>query len=141
MPFLAPVIGWLAADLPALAAVGSLAGAGVGIGETVANAGNKLPTVATPQPTPPSANQLLQQREAVASQVPNEQASGSGTLSPDFESIMAQILAGTIGQPGSTAAGQSATGQQFQTANNQPTNAAVNGQPVNLSDFINSFSG
>lgn len=127
MPFLASLI-------PLLTAAGSLASAGVGI----ANAVSGPPTPpATPGPTPPTAQQLAQQRSAIAQQTPNVVGATSGLASPSYDSLIAQILAGTLGQPGSTAAGASATGQNFSPANSQATNAAVQGTPVQLSDFVN----
>lgn len=123
----------------AIAAIASLASAGAGIGMDIANSVGgppKPPTV--PPPTPPNAQQLAQQKALVGQQVPNVDAATSGTSSPEYQSLMAQILSGVLGQPGATAAGASATGQQpFSVANSQPTNAAVQGSPVNLSDFIN----
>ena len=126
--------------LPALAAIAGLATSGISIGDTLANSGGGG-TPATPKPpapTPPNAQQLAQTRAAIAQQVPNVDAATSGSASPEYQSLMAQILSGVLGQPGANAAGASATGQQpFSAANAQPTNAAVNNQPVALSDFIN----
>jgi hypothetical protein len=152
MPFLAalaPLIGigtaaggatTAASVLGALGTLGGIAGAGTTIGETIANSGgNKAPTV--PAPTPPNASQLAQQRALVAQQTPNVVGATSGLASPGYDSLIAQILAGTLGQPGSTAAGNAATGQNFSPVNAQPTNAAVQGQPIQLSDFVNNFSG
>lgn len=132
----------MAGLLGIIASIGSLAGAGTSIGLAAANAGSGTPTTpATPTPTPPNAQQLLQQKAAVSQQEPNVVGATSGLASPSYDSLIAQILAGTVGQPGSNAAGASATGQSFTPANSQPTNAAVNGTEPNLSDFISSFSG
>lgn len=136
MPFLVGIA-------PLLAALGGLAGAGVGIGEAVAGSGKSATapvSPVSPPPTPPSANNLLQQREQIAGQIPNVDAATSGAASPDYQSLIAQILSGTAGQSGANASGAAATGQQFTPANSQPTNAAVAGQPANLSDFLNSFT-
>lgn len=131
----------LLALAPLLAGIGGLASAGVGIGEAVSNSGSPAPTTPTaPAPTPPNAQALAQQKALVAGQVPNVDSAVSGLASPGYLSDIAQTTAGTIGTAGSTAAGAQATGQQFTPANSQPTNAAVNGQSVNLSDFINQFS-
>lgn len=131
--------------LPALAAIAGLAGTGVSIGESIANSGGGAPSPTaptTPQgPKPPDANALLQQKALVSNQLPNVVGATSGLASPSYDSLIAQILAGTIGQPGSAAAGASATDQQFQPANSQPTNSVVNGQQPNLSDFLSGFSG
>lgn len=123
-----------------IASIASIAGAGTSIGEAIANSGGpSAPKAATaPAVTPPNAQQLAQQRALVGQQVPNVDAATSGAASPEYQSLMAQILSGVLGQPGANAAGASATGQQpFSVANSQPTNAAVQGSPVNLSDFIN----
>ena len=127
----------LIALLPTIAAIGGLASAGVGIGEAVANSGGSKPPTA-PTPTPPNAQQLAQQQAAVSQQLPNVVGQTSGLASPSYDSLISQILAGVIGQPGANAAGAGATGQAFSTSNSQPTNAAVQGQPIQLSDFVNS---
>lgn len=127
----------MAVTLGLIASIGSLAGAGVGIGETIANSGGSKPTTPTnPAATPPNAQALAQQKALVAQQEPNVVGATSGLASPSYDSIISQILAGTLGQPGSTAAGNAATGQNFSPVNAQATNAAVQGQPVNLSDFV-----
>ena len=129
----------MAGTLAIIASLATIGGAGTAIGSTIANDVSKPP--ATPTPTPPNAQQLLQQKAAVSQQEPNVVGATSGLASPSYDSLIAQILAGTVGQPGSNAAGASATGQSFTPANSQPTNAAVNGTEPNLSDFISSFSG
>lgn len=128
--------------LPALAAIAGLASAGTTIGMDIAGAGGAPNPTAptTSKPTPPNPQQLLQQKSLVSQQLPNVVGATSGLASPSYDSLIAQILAGVTGQPGANAAGASATGQQFTPANSQPTNAAVSGQPANLSDFINSFA-
>jgi hypothetical protein len=128
MPFLAGL-------LPLLAGVGSLAGTGLGIASAVENAGSPA-APAAPAPTPPNAQQLLEQRAAVAQQEPNVISSTSGLASPEYSSLISQILAGVLGEPGANAAGASATGQQsFTPANSQATNSVVRGSPLQLSDF------
>lgn len=125
--------------LPVIAAIAGLAGTGISVGETLANSGGGAPsptTPTTPAPTPPNAQALAQQKALVSQQTPNVVGATSGLASPGYDSLIAQILAGTLGQPGSTAAGNAATGQNFTPANSQPTNAAVQGQPIQLSDFV-----
>ena len=122
--------------LPVIAAIAGLASSGVGIGEAIANSGGSKPPVAPVTP-PPNAQQLLQQRQVVGTQDSNLQESGSGDLGSNFLALMAPYLAGISGQPGANAAGAAGAGQAFSAANSQPTNAAVNNQQVNLSDFIN----
>lgn len=122
--------------LPVVAAIAGLAGTGVSVGETIANSGGPK-TPATPAPTPPNAQALAQQRALVQQQLPNVLGATSGLASSSYDSLIAQILAGTLGQPGSTAAGNAAVGQNFSPANSQATNAAVQGSPVQLSDFVN----
>src|SRR5579863_8023504 len=134
----------MAATLAILASIGSLAGAGTSIGLGIANAAGSPAAPAAPAPTPPNAQQLLQQREAVAQQEPNVVSSTSGLASPEYSSLIAQLLAGTLGQPGSTAAGNAASGftpgtgqtltQNFTPANSQATNSVVQGSPLQLSD-------
>jgi hypothetical protein len=132
---------WLLAALPAIAAIGGTAAAGTTIGLDIANAGNKTVTPTTPAPTPPNAQQLEQQKALISQQLPNIVGATSGLANPSYDALIAQILSGTAGQSGANASAGAATGQAFTPANSQPTNAAVQGQPVNLSDFINSFSG
>jgi hypothetical protein len=128
-----------------LGTIGGLASAGVGIGEAVAGGGAPQTPTPTPPgaptPTPPNAAQLMQQKALVSQQEPNVVGATSGAASPEYDSLISQILAGVTGQPGANAAGGAATGQQFTPANSQSTNAAVNGTTPNLSDFINNFGG
>jgi hypothetical protein len=129
----------MAGLLAAIASIAGIAGAGTSIGEAIANSGGppKPTATPTPVPTPPNAQTLLQQRAAVSQQEPNVIGATSGLANPEYNSLIAQILAGTLGQPGSTAAGNAATGQStFTPANSQPTNAAINGTQINLSDFL-----
>lgn len=130
--------------LPVVAAIAGLASSGVGIGEAIANSGGQQPTTpAAPTPKPPDAQALAQQRALVAQQYPNVVGATSGLASPSYDSLISQILAGVVGQPGASAAGAAAggfqpgTGQSFSVANSQPTNAAVQGSPIQLSDFVN----
>lgn len=120
--------------MPFLVSLIPLITAGVGLADTIS--GPPKPP-GPPTPTPPTIQQLTQQRALVAQQAPNVVGATSGLANPAYDSLMAQILAGTLGQPGSTAAGAAATGQNFSPANSQATNAAVQGQPVQLSDFVN----
>jgi hypothetical protein len=130
---------WLGAAAPAIGAIGGAAS----LGETIANIGGGKPNAAapsTPAPTPPDAQQLLQQKALVSQQLPNVIGATSGLANPDYDSLVAQILSGVVGQPGANAAGKAATGDTFTPSNQQPTNAAVNGTDVNLSSFLNNFS-
>ena len=128
----------LIALLPTIAAIGGLAATGTTIGMDIAGAGGSKPAAPTTStPAPPNAQQLAQQKALISQQVPNIDSATSGTTSPEYQSMIAQILAGVTGQPGANASGAAATGQQFSAANSQPTNAAVNGQDVNLSSFLN----
>ena len=137
---LATVGTFLATNAPAIGAASAIAGAGTTIGSTIANAvsGPGTPGAPTVPTTPPPNAQAQQNLNArVGQQEPNVIGATSGLANPAYDSLIAQILAGTVGQPGSNAAGASATGQQFSAANSQPTNAAVQGQPADLSSFIN----
>ncbi len=134
----------LLALIPILAGAGGLASTGLGIANAVGGA-PKPPAI--PPPTPPNAQALAQQNSLIARQDPNLQASGSGELSPQYRALVDQILAGVFGQPGATAGANAVTGftpgtgqslnQNFSPVNAQPTNAAVQGQPIQLSDFLN----
>lgn len=139
MGFLAALVPLLTAAAPVASAAASLGSLGLGI----ANAASGPPGIPTPPgPTPPTPQQLAQQRALVQQQLPNVLGATSGLANPAYDSLIAQILAGTIGQPGSTASGNNAVGQNFSPANSQATNAAVQGQPVQLSDFVStSLSG
>ncbi len=126
----------LLALIPILAGAGGLASAGLGIANAVDGAGKPTaPTIPPPKPPDAQAQQNLNAR--VGQQEPSVTEATSGLASPDYRSMIAQILAGTLGQPGSTAAGNAATGQNFSPVNAQPTNAAVQGNPIQLSDFLN----
>jgi hypothetical protein len=144
MPQIIPaIVGFLAANAPAIGAASAIAGAGTSIGEAIANRGGPAtpttPTAPTaPTPTPPNLNQLLQERQLVGSQASNLESATSGAAGPDFLKLFAPFLAGISGQPGASGAGTYAANQAWAPANSQPTNAAVQGQPVNLSDFISS---
>jgi hypothetical protein len=137
-------LGSLGGALGTFAAPSALAtGLGTGIplaatlGTTIAGAVNQPGAPpAPPLPTPPNAQAQQNLNARVGQQEPNVVGANSGLASPSYDSLIAQILAGTLGQPGSTAAGASATGQNFTPANSQATNAAVQGTPVNLSDFL-----
>lgn len=123
--------------IPALTAGGAAASAGLGIANAVSGT-PKAPTV--PGPTPPNPQQLLQQRQAVSAQDSNLQEAGSGDLGANFLAQIAPNLAGISGQPGANAAGSFGANQNWTPANSQPINAAVQGQPFNLSDFINGIT-
>jgi|SRR5215469_16930733 len=142
MPFIPALVGFLAANAVPIGAAASIAGAGTSIGEAIANSGGhpNAPTPQTPGPTPPNTQQLAQQRALVSQQLPNLVSATGGTASPEYDALMAQILSGVIGQPGAAQSAGQAVGQNFTPANSQPTNAAVSGGNVNLSDFLNSFS-
>lgn len=137
MGFLAALVPFLTAAAPVASAAASLGSLGLGIANA-ASGPSGIPTPPGPTPaTPPTPQQLAQQRALVQQQLPNVLGATSGLANPAYDSLIAQILAGTIGQPGSTAAGNNAVGQNFSPANSQATNAAVQGQPVQLSDFVN----
>lgn len=136
MGFLAALIPAITAAAPAITAATGLGSLGLGIANAAGGGPSGSPAT-PPAPTPPTAQQLAQQRALVQQQLPNVLGATSGLANPAYDSLIAQILAGTIGQPGSTAAGNNAVGQNFSPANSQATNAVVQGQPVQLSDFVN----
>lgn len=137
MPFLAPIVAFLATNAATIGAISSIAGAGTSIGEAIANSGgSKQGTPTAPVTPPPNAEQLLQQKQLVGQQSSNLESATSGTAGPDFLALFAPYLAGISGQPGADAAGRGAANQAWTPANSQPTNAAVNGQDVNLSSFV-----
>jgi hypothetical protein len=134
---------WFATNAATIGAVSGLAGAGISGGEAIANAVGGKPNAtapSTPAPTPPNAQQLLQQKELVSQQLPNVVGATSGLASPSYDSLISQILSGVLGQPGANAAGAGATGQSFTPANNAATTAAVNDQVPSLSNFLDQFS-
>lgn len=138
MPQVFPaIIAFLTANAAPIGAAASIATAGTTIGEAIANSGKgATPSTPTaPAVTPPNPQQLLQEKALVGQQLPNVVGATSGLANPSYEALIAQLLAGVTGQPGAQAAGAAATGQNFQPASSQATNAAVNNQPVNLADI------
>jgi hypothetical protein len=92
------------------------------------------------------------QRAAVTQQLPNLQASTSGFTNPAYDAMMAQLLGGTAGQPGSQSSANRAVMQAFgggggglpgtpQQVNlaNSVANTALPNSPTALSDFTNQF--
>lgn len=83
-----------------VAAIASLAGTGIGLGETLANqpGSPKPPSLAD---TTASADKTKQSQIAALSQeTPNIQAATGGSLSPDAWAQLAAILSGQAGNPG-----------------------------------------
>lgn len=122
------------AIIPIITALVSVAGT---VSSLESGGGHGGGTPSAPKPTPPSANDLLLKKEAIGQQLPNVVSETSGLANPEYTSLISQILAGTLGTPGSTAAGNEATGQ-FTSISNAPVNAAVSGR-TDLSDFIDRF--
>lgn len=151
----------LLAALPLIAAIGGLAGTGVGLGLDLSNQPGK------PAPTPPltpaqigtNQNQI---KAAVSQEDPDILSSTSGLANPDYVAQISQLLAGTGGQTGSTGAARSAAAQAFGLpSGNSIAGAGSPGPPatpgaapfvpagqspsadtqtpVQLSDFINRF--
>jgi hypothetical protein len=137
IPFLFEGAFGTASGLATTAALTGLATTGVGLANSLSQPGPQA-APAAPVTPPPNAQTTLQQRQLTGQQSSDLQSSGSGDLGSNFVALMAPYLAGISGQPGANAAGQYAANQNWTPANSQPTNAAVNGQPVDLSNFINS---
>ncbi len=152
------------AALPLIAAIGGLAGTGVGLGLELSNRpGSPSPTAATNAGVTAEQNNSAQQAEkaAISQQAPNVNAATSGLANPEYVEQIAQLLAGTAGQPGSTGAAKSAIAQAFglpggavgpapgvqgtSTSNFTPAgttgNANAGSAPVNLSEFDTRFFG
>lgn len=131
--------------MSALGALSGIASAGTTIGETIANAGGmsaQQPTPTTPTtPQGPTLQQLMQQRALIGGELPNFVSQTAGLASPGQDLWLSLLQSGQAGQPGANASGQAALGQQFTPANNAPTNPTVANQPINVSDYLNNFSG
>jgi hypothetical protein len=146
----------LIAILPTIAAIAGLAGTGVGLGLELSNSGGG----STPAPTPPTPAMINQNQQAIRAsigqQAPNVISSTSGLANPDYVAQIAQLLAGTGGQTGSTGAARQVAAQLFglnsdsvnpSGAPAQSFTPAGTGQnpgpetnsPVQLTDFINRF--
>jgi hypothetical protein len=104
----------LLAILPAIAAIGSLAGTGVGLGLELSNQPGKPkpPTI-----TPPTAAQLAstqnQEKSLISQNAPNVLEQTSGLANPDYVAQISQLLAGTGGQTGSTGAARDVVSRLF----------------------------
>jgi hypothetical protein len=131
----------LLAVLPFIIGAAGVASTGLGIANAVEGSGGAPTNPTTAAPTPPNAQALATQKALISQQLPNVVGATSGTASPEYDSLIAQILSGVTGQSGANASASQAVGQQFTPANSQPTNAVVNGQQPNISDFLSSFTG
>ena len=103
--------------LPVIAAIAGLAGTGISLGEMLANKpSGKMPTTAPAAPavSPAMAPQI---KAAISGQDANIQAQTGGSLSPDYLTQIAPILAGTAG-PGTSGIAQGATNAYTGGANN-----------------------
>lgn len=96
-----------AAIIPAIGAIAAAASAGTGIYEAVSQPG--MPKAASAV-TPTVQNA---QKAAISQQLPDLQSALGGTVSPDYYLQMAQLAAGTAGQPGSAASGWGAVQNYF----------------------------
>lgn len=104
MPFLAPVIAFLAANAPAITAAAAIAGTGVSVGETLANQPGGGPA----QPAAPAQPQVQPAQPAgtnpalaslIAQQAPTAQAQTGGSLAPP---AFSELVANLTGNPGDT---------------------------------------
>jgi hypothetical protein len=110
MPFLAPVIGFIAANAATIGAIASVAGAGVSIGETLSNRPGQPqqqqvePTAVGDLSTPgkeqatANASTAAQQKAAIARQYPNLQEQLGGAVAPDYLISQAATEAGAPGE-------------------------------------------
>ena len=80
MPFL---------TVPLIAAIASLAGTGVTLGESLANQPSAPKMPAVPPTTPLTPSQNLQQQQAAGQSFANQQAQGGGAFSPEYLFSMA----------------------------------------------------
>jgi hypothetical protein len=146
----------LLAALPAIAAIGGLAGTGVGLGLELSNQPGTPKPTPTPPPTPAAITDTQNQEKALISQnAPNVLSQTSGLANPDYVAQISQLLAGTGGQTGSTGAARqivqqlfglpglpgAGSGTQFTPAGatSGATGPAPAATDTKLSDFVNSF--
>jgi hypothetical protein len=130
-----------------LAAILELIAAGVGTGTAIYGLTNQpsAPKASAAQPAGLTAVEQTQEQNAekaaVSQQIPNILASAPG-VSPAYTQMMAQLLAGTTGTPGSTGASYNAVASAFGLPPFTPA-GATSGQnattsPSSLSDFAES---
>jgi hypothetical protein len=138
----------LIAALPAIAAIASIAGTGVTVGETLANQpGAPKPPAAAPGPTPAQQAQTrAQQQAAVTENLPTFEAETMGAANPAYYAMLSALSSGVAGQPGGQNAAQRAVAQSFGfpalptlTPSTSTSNTSVPPTPTALSDFVNSF--
>jgi len=145
------------AALPIIAAVAGLAGTGVGLGLELSNSGG-----GSSKPVPPTPAVINQNQQAIKASIgqeaPNIISSTSGLANPDYVAQIAQLLAGTGGETGSTGAARQVAAQLFglnadsvnpsgaastpsftPAGTGQNPNSAESNSPVQLTDFINRF--
>jgi hypothetical protein len=129
----------LLAILPAIAAIGSLAGTGVGLGLELSNSGGggaKDTTTPNAGVTAATNNANLQaEKAAISSQTPNVNSATSGLANPDYVASIAQLLAGTAGNPGSSGAAKQAVAQAFGLPSGSGTAGTTPGQATSTSNF------
>lgn len=132
--------------------IATLIASAVSVGATGYSLANQ-PGQPKPTVTPPQGTTAQQQagaratQAAVAQQLPNQQASASGFTNPAYQSMMAQLGAGTTGTPGAATGANRAVAQAFgfpATPSNfnlagSTTNTSVPPSETALSDFTNQF--
>lgn len=142
------------ADPATIIALVGLAVSGATSGYQIAN----QPSAPKPAPTATPAVTALQntatqnaERAAVSQQLPNVLEQNSGLAGADYDSQIAQLLAGIRGQAGSSGAASNAISQVFglpspgATGNFTPAGSGGSGgsvapgTPINLSDFVSQF--
>jgi hypothetical protein len=148
------------AFLPALAAIATIASAGTTVGLDIANSGGpsapKTPAVTGPTPAQQQQTQL-QEKAAVTQQLPTIEGLTSGFANPGYYAQQGATAAGVAGQPGGqnaaaaavekafglppgTLSGASGTPKAFKpVGTGQANTGAFPRDPVQLSDFVNSF--
>lgn len=149
------------ATLTLIATIASLAGTGTSLGLSLANQpGKPKPPPVTPPGVTALQNTATQnaQRAAIGRETPNIIGATSGLANPEYVSSIAQILAGTAGQSGSSGAARDAIAKAFglpsgtatpgaqnaSTSNFTPAGTGASGEtappgPTNLSDFVSQF--
>lgn len=136
---------------------GSLAATGIGLGEQLANqpgGGPKAAPAAAAAPTGPPTSQIL---SAATPQALTIESLTGGSVSPEYLSTVAPLLAGVAGQPntpsamaqllkqlglggsGSTGGTSSIPSAPF-TPSGTPTDLRALGQSPGLSDFLSKLS-
>lgn len=150
---IAPVLATIGggSTLAGALTLGSLATTGIGIGEQFANRPGGAPKPAATAPAGPSTSALT---SAIAPQALTIESLTGGSVSPEYLSTIAPLLAGVAGQPNTPGAAQNVINQILgsnpgggggtATAPFTPSSITTNlqdlGRTPGLSDFLSKLS-